>query len=78
VDISHPLVPILQREKFPNHFTLSFRENSRLDSQDGQTGPRDPIAEYRKDYLALGPEFHTDMNLMDICLIRYRNRPKEA
>jgi hypothetical protein len=44
----------------------------------GQTGPRDPFAEYRRDYLALGPEFHVDMSLMDYCSIRYRNRPKEA
>jgi hypothetical protein len=44
----------------------------------GQTGPIDPFAEYRGDYLALGPEFHADMSLMDYCSIRYRNRPREA
>jgi hypothetical protein len=37
----------------------------------GKTGPRDPFAEYKRDYLALGPEFHADMSLMDYCSIRY-------
>jgi hypothetical protein len=44
----------------------------------GQVVPQDPFGEYRRDYLALGPEFHADMSLLDYCSIRYRNRPREA
>jgi hypothetical protein len=44
----------------------------------GQAVPQDPFGEYRRDYLALGPEFHADMSLLDYCSIRYRNRPREA
>jgi hypothetical protein len=40
----------------------------------GKTGPRDPIAEFRGDYLTLGIEFYADMILMDYCLLMYRNR----
>jgi hypothetical protein len=40
--------------------------------------PQYPFGEYMRDYLALGPEFHADMSLMDYCSIRYRNRPREA
>jgi hypothetical protein len=40
--------------------------------------PQDPFGEYRSDYLALRPEFHADMTLMDYCSIKYRNRPREA
>jgi hypothetical protein len=43
-----------------------------------QAGQIDLFAEYRRGYLALGPEFHADMSLMDYCSIRYRNRPREA
>jgi hypothetical protein len=31
--------------------------------------PQD-LFEYRRDYLALGPEFHADMSLMDYCLMQ--------
>jgi hypothetical protein len=41
-------------------------------------GPRDPFAEYMRDYLALGPELHTDKSLMDYYSIKYRNRPREV
>jgi hypothetical protein len=44
----------------------------------GQVVPQDPFGEYRRDYLALGLEFHTDMSLLDYCSIKYRNRPQEA
>jgi hypothetical protein len=37
----------------------------------GQVVPQDPFGEYNRDYLALGPEFHADMSLMDYCSIRY-------
>jgi hypothetical protein len=47
-------------------------------SGQGQTVPQDPFREYRRDYLALGPEFHADMSLLDYCSIRYQNRPREA
>jgi hypothetical protein len=40
--------------------------------------PQDPFEENMRDYLALGPEFHADMSLLDYCSIRYRNRPREA
>jgi hypothetical protein len=46
-------------------------------SGQGQVVPQDPF-EYRRDYLALGPEFHADMSLMDYCSIKYQNRPQEA
>jgi hypothetical protein len=36
------------------------------------------LVEYRRDYLALGLEFHIDMSLIDYCSIRYQNMPKEA
>jgi hypothetical protein len=44
----------------------------------GQVVPQDPFREYKRDYFALGPEFHEDMSLMDYCSIKYRNRPWEA
>jgi hypothetical protein len=44
----------------------------------GHAVPQDPFGEYRQYYLALGPEFHADMSLLDYCSIRYRNRPREA
>jgi hypothetical protein len=47
-------------------------------SRQGQAVPQDPFREYRRDYLALGLEFHEDMSLLDYCSIRYRNGPRET
>jgi hypothetical protein len=35
------------------------------------------IAEYRREYAALGHDFHQDMTLVEYCGIRLRNRPRE-
>ena len=35
------------------------------------------IAEYRREYVALGHEFHQDMTLVDYCGLRLRNHPRE-
>jgi hypothetical protein len=71
--IPRPLYPQLQGGK-------SLGQPGQVGGQPGQrqTVPQDPFGEYRRDYLALGPEFHTDMSLLDYCSIRYRNRPWEA
>jgi hypothetical protein len=35
------------------------------------------IAEYRREYAALGRDFHQDMTLVEYCGLRLRNRPRE-
>jgi hypothetical protein len=35
------------------------------------------IAEYRRQYAALGRDFHQDMTLVEYCGLRLRNRPRE-
>jgi hypothetical protein len=35
------------------------------------------IAEYRREYAALGHDFHQDMTLVEYCGLRLRNRPRE-
>ena len=37
----------------------------------------DDIAEYRREYVALGRDFHQDMTLVEYCALRLRNRPRE-
>jgi hypothetical protein len=37
----------------------------------------DDIAEYRKEYVALGHDFHQDMTLVEYYGLRLRNHPKE-
>jgi hypothetical protein len=37
----------------------------------------DDIAEYRREYTALGRDFHQDMTLIEYCGLRLRNCPKE-
>jgi hypothetical protein len=37
----------------------------------------DDIAEYRREYAALGRDFHQDMTLVEYCGLRLRNRPRE-
>jgi hypothetical protein len=60
------------------HHLLSYPQNrdNRADNRAARTGPQDPFAKYRRDYLALGPEFHADMSSLDYYSIRYRNRPR--
>jgi hypothetical protein len=40
--------------------------------------PQDLFGDYKRNYLALGADLHADMILMDYCLIKYGNRPREA
>jgi hypothetical protein len=35
------------------------------------------IAEYRREYAALGHDFQQDMNLVKYCGLRLKNRPRE-
>jgi hypothetical protein len=35
------------------------------------------IAEYQREYAALGRDFHQDMTLVEYCGLRLRNRPRE-
>jgi hypothetical protein len=35
------------------------------------------IAEYRREYAALGRDFHQDLTLVEYCGLRLRNRPRE-
>jgi hypothetical protein len=35
------------------------------------------VAEYRREYAALGRDFHQDMTLVEYCGLRLRNRPRE-
>jgi hypothetical protein len=37
----------------------------------------DDIAEYRREYVALGRDFHQDMTLVEYYGLRLRNRPRE-
>jgi hypothetical protein len=37
----------------------------------------DDIAEYRREYAALGCDFHQDMTLVEYCGLRLRNHPRE-
>jgi hypothetical protein len=37
----------------------------------------DDIAEYRREYVALGHEFHRDMTLVEYCGLRLRSHPRE-
>jgi hypothetical protein len=37
----------------------------------------DDIAEYRREYVELGRDFHQDMTLVEYCGLRLRNRPRE-
>jgi hypothetical protein len=37
----------------------------------------DDIAEYRREYAALGHDFHQDMTLVEYCGLRLRNHPRE-
>jgi hypothetical protein len=37
----------------------------------------DDIAEYRREYVALGCDFHQDMTLVEYCGIRLKNCPRE-
>jgi hypothetical protein len=38
----------------------------------------DDIAEYRREYAALGHDFHQDMTLVEYCGLRLRNCPRES
>jgi hypothetical protein len=37
----------------------------------------DDIVEYRREYIALGCDFHQDMTLVEYYGLRLRNRPRE-
>lgn len=37
----------------------------------------DDIVEYKREYAALGRDFHQDMTLVEYCGLRLRNRPRE-
>jgi hypothetical protein len=37
----------------------------------------DDIVEYRREYVALGHDFHQDMTLVEYCGLRLKNHPKE-
>jgi hypothetical protein len=37
----------------------------------------DDIAEYRREYTALGRDFHQDMTLVEYCGLKLRNHPRE-
>jgi hypothetical protein len=38
----------------------------------------DDIAKYRRDYVALGRDFHKHMTLVEYYGLRLRNRPRET
>jgi hypothetical protein len=66
--IPKPLFPSFQRA-LPAAVQQLIAHRSPTQAED--------IAEYRREYAALGRDFHQDMTLVEYCGLRLRNRPRE-
>jgi hypothetical protein len=66
--IPRPLFPSFQRVP-PVAAQMSIAQRPPTYTED--------IAEYRREYAALGRDFHRDMTLVEYCGLGLRNRPKE-
>jgi hypothetical protein len=66
----------IPRPLFPNFQRASLVAAQILIAQRPPTQAKD-IAEYRREYAALGHDFHQDMTLVEYCGLRLRNRPRE-
>jgi hypothetical protein len=66
--IPRPLFPSFQRAS-PVAAQIPIAQRPPTHAED--------IAEYRREYAALGHDFHQDMTLVEYCGLRLRNRPRE-
>jgi hypothetical protein len=66
--IPRPLFPSFQRET-PVAAQIPIAQRPPTHAED--------IAEYQREYAALGHDFHQDMTLVEYCGLRLRNRPRE-
>jgi hypothetical protein len=66
----------IPRPLFPNFQRASPVAAQILIAQRLPTHAED-IAEYEREYAALGHDFHQDMTLVEYCGLRLRNRPRE-
>jgi hypothetical protein len=66
--IPRPLFPSFQRA-LPTTTQQPVAQRPTTQAED--------IADYRREYAALGPEFHNDMNLVEYCGLRLRNHPRD-
>jgi hypothetical protein len=66
--IPRPLFPNFQRET-PIEAQIPIAQRLSTHAED--------IAEYQREYAALGQDFHQDMTLVKYCGLRLRNRPRE-
>jgi hypothetical protein len=67
--IPRPLFPNFQRES-PAAAQQPIAQRQPTQTED--------ISEYRKEYAALGPDFHQDITLVEYCGLRLRNRPRDT
>jgi hypothetical protein len=67
--IPRPLFPSFQRAP-PTATQQSIAQRQPTQAED--------IAEYRREYATLGPDFHQDMTLVEYCGLRLRNRPRDT
>jgi hypothetical protein len=66
--IPRPLFPSFQREtSIAAQIPITQRPPTHAED----------IAEYRREYAALGHDFHQDMTLVEYCGLRLRNHPRE-
>jgi hypothetical protein len=64
----HPLFPNFQRAT-PVAAQIPITQRPPTHAED--------IAEYQREYVALGHEFHQDMTLVEYCGLRLKNHPRE-
>jgi hypothetical protein len=67
--IPRPLFPSFQRAP-PTATQQPIAQRQPTQAED--------IVEYRREYAALGPDFHQDMTLVEYCGLRLRNRPRDT
>jgi hypothetical protein len=81
VDPSHPLAHTPSASRIPRHLFPSFQRVPSVAAQMSiaQRPPTyvEDIAEYRREYVGLGGDFHQDMTLVEYCGLRLRNLPRE-
>ena len=66
--IPRPLFPNFQRE-LPKATQQPVAQRPTTQAED--------IVDYRREYAALGPEFHNDMTLVEYCRLRLRDHPRD-
>jgi len=67
----------IPRPLFPNFLSAPPVTAQQMIAQRQPTQVDDTV-EYRREYVALGPDFHQDMTLVDYYGLKVRNRPKDT